>query len=337
MNESFNLEILKEKLSGKRALITGGMGMLGSAVAHQLVKYNAEVTIVDSFIYPFGANYFNIENIRDRIDIVTADIRDTDKLKILVKEKDLIFNFAGQVCHNDSIDEPLLDADINYLGQLNVMENVRKYNRGAKMLFSGSRLQFGNILRNPVNEEHPLNPKTPYAFHKTVTEHMYRYYYEVHDIDTVVFRISNPYGIRCQMKHSKYSIVNYFIRQAIENEIIKVFGEGNQLRDYIFVEDLASAFVLAAVNEKANGEVFNVGSGIGTRFKDMVNLVVKIVAKGKIEYIPWPDHYLNVETGDYVTDISKISGMIGWVPSVSVEEGIEKTFLFYKKNGKHYF
>ena len=139
------------------------------------------------------------------------------------------------------------------------------------------------------------------------------------------------------MKHSKYSIVNFFIRQAIENEIIKVFGEGNQLRDYIFVEDLASAFVLAAVNEKANGEVFNVGSGIGTRFKDMVNLVVKIVAKGKIEYIPWPDHYLNVETGDYVTDISKISGMIGWVPSVSVEEGIEKTFLFYKKNGKHYF
>ena len=337
MIDSRKEDKLQKMLSGKHVMITGGLGMIGSTAAHQLVKYKAKVTIVDACKEPYGANMFNLEGIRDVVDISITDIRDRESMKFLVRNKDIIFNFAGQVSHNDSIEDPILDSEINYVGQLNVMDNVRKYNPTAKMLFAGSRLQFGPIETIPVDEAHSLKPQTPYAFNKTVTEFMYNYYNKIHDIPTVVFRIANPYGIRCQMKHSKYSIVNYFIREAMEGKTLKVFGDGKQLRDYIYIEDLANAFLLAAINEDANGHVFNIGSGVGTRFKDMVKTVVEVVGEGNIDYIPWLENYLNVETGDYVTDITKISRMLGWHPSVSLREGIKKTYRYYKRHKVHYF
>lgn len=328
---------LEKLLSGKKVLITGGLGMIGSTVAHRLIKYKAEVTIIDSCMEPYGANMFNLKGIRHLVDVSITDIRDKESIKFLTKNKDIIFNFAGQVSHNDSIDDPLLDASINYIGHLNILENVRKFNPRTKVLFSGSRLQFGPIEKIPVNEDHPLRPMTPYAFNKTVAENMYLFYFKVHNIPCVIFRIANPYGIRCQMKHSKYSIVNYFIRQAMEGKQITVYGDGNQLRDYIYIEDLADAYLLASVNDDANGDVFNVGSGVGTKFQDMAEMIVEIVGNGKVTYIPWPDNYLNVETGDYVTDITKIFKMIGWNPGINLRLGIKKTFAYYQKYKDYYF
>lgn len=328
---------LKRKLKGKRVMITGGLGMIGSTLAHELVKYNAIVTIVDACIEPYGANMFNLEGIRNQVEVSITDIRDKEAMKFLVRDKEIIFNFAGQVSHNDSIDDPFTDADINYIGHLNVLENLKQFNPNAKILFSGSRLQFGPIENIPVDENHALNPKTPYAFNKTVAENMYLFYNEVYNIPCVVFRIANPYGIRSQMKHSKYSIVNYFIRLAMEDKTMTIFGDGEQMRDYIYVEDLAEAFILAAINNNANGCVYNLGSGFGTKFKDMVNMVTEVVGKGEVVYVPWPDHYLNVETGDYCTNISKISKMLNWHPSVDLREGIEKTFAYYEQYKDYYF
>ena len=336
INSHQDLE-LREKLSGKRVMITGGLGMIGSTIANKLVNYNAIITIVDACIEPYGSNMFNLESIRDKVSISITDIRDKEAMKFLVRDQNIIFNLAGQVSHNHSIDDPFLDASINYIGHLNVVENVRKFNPKARILFSGSRLQFGPIERNPVDENHPTRPKTPYAFNKTVAENMYRFYYEVHGIPSVVFRIANPYGSRCQMKHSQYSIVNFFIRQAMENKTLTIFGDGEQLRDYIYVEDLADAFLLASVNDEAKGQLFNVGSGVGTKFKDMVNTVVDVVGNGKVVYVPWPDNYLNVETGDYVTNITKISKTLNWEPSIKLREGIKKTYQFYKHHYDHYF
>jgi len=328
---------IKAGLDGKRVMITGGLGMIGSSLAHIICKLGGEVTVLDAFIEPFGANMFNLNGILDRVNINISDIRDRESMKILVKDVDIIFNLAGQVSHNDSIENPLLDADINYIGHLNVLENVRKVNPKAKLLFAGSRLQFGKIERNPVDENHSMRPKTPYAFNKNVSENTYRFYQEVYDINSVCFRIANPYGIRGQMKHSKYSIINFFIREAMENKPIRIFGNGEQLRDYIYVDDLAYAFLLAAVNEKANGHVFNIGSGIGTKFADMVSTVQQVVGSGQIEYVNWPESYLNVETGDYVTDISKISEMLGWRPLTGLTAGIKKTVSYYRKYKEHYF
>ena len=325
------------KIKDKKVLITGGLGMIGSTMAEKLVGFGTDVTIVDSLIKPYGGNFFNIENIKNQIKVNVSDIRDKESLKILVKDVDIIFNLAGQVSHNDSIENPTLDADINYIGHLNVLEAVRNYNPKAKILYSGSRLQFGKIIKNPVNEDHPLHPLTPYALNKTAAENLYLYYQRVYNIPVVIFRIANPYGTRCQMQHSKYAIINWFIRNAMENKEILIFGDGSQMRDYIFVEDLADAFIKASIQDNTSGEVFNIGSGTGTKFKDMVETIVETVGKGKIKNVPWPSNYLNVETGGYITDITKIKKYIRWRPKFSLKEGVKQTVDYYKKFKENYW
>lgn len=326
-----------KSIKNKRVLITGGLGMIGSTIATKLVDYGASVTIVDALIKPFGGNFFNVQTIQDKVKLNISDIRDQEAMKILVQNKDIIFNLAGQVSHNDSLINPFLDTDINYIGHLTVLEAVKNFNPEAKILYSGSRLQFGKIEQNPVSEDHPLNPLTPYAVNKTAAENLYLYYHRAFDIPVVIFRIANPYGPKCQMKHSKYSIVNWFIKNAFENKEIVVFGDGDQVRDYIYVEDLADVFISAAVNNQSSGEIFNIGSGVGTKFKDMVYTIIDVVGKGKIKNVPWPDDYQNVETGDYVTDITKIKKYLEWSPKYELREGIFRTVEFYKKNQEHYW
>jgi len=328
---------LGDKVSGKKVMITGGLGMIGSTIACKLAGAGAEVTLVDACIEPYGANFFNIEAAKDKVRVNIADIRDKEAVKALVKGKDIIFNLAGQVSHNESMQNPFLDAEINYIGHLNVLECVRRFNPGAVVLHAGSRLQFGMTERTPVDESHPMRPRTPYALNKAAAENMYLFYNQVHRVPCVAFRISNPYGPRSQMKHSMYSMVNWFIRQAMEDKPLRVFGDGRQLRDYIYVEDLADAFILAAVTEKCRGEVFNVGSGQGVSFGGMVETILRAVKRGRIEYVPWPEDYINVETGDYVSDNRKINSFTGWNPEVDFETGVNMTVEYYRRHQPHYW
>jgi len=325
------------KIEDKKFLITGGLGMIGSTIANKLVENGAKVTIVDSLIKPYGGNFFNVDGIKSNITINISDIRDREAMKVLVQDKDIVFNLAGQVSHNDSLQNPYLDSDINYIGHLTVLEALKNFNPTAKILYSGSRLQFGKILKNPVAEDHPLNPLTPYAVNKTAAENLYLYYNRVFNIPVVIFRIANPYGPRCQMQHSKYSIINWFIRMAMEDKEIQIFGDGNQMRDYIFVDDLADAFISASIADSTSGEIFNIGSGTGFKFRDMVQSVVNIAGNGRIKKIPWPSDYLNVETGDYITDISKIKKYLKWSPKYDLSGGILKTVEYYKKFKSNYW
>ena len=328
---------LSTRLADREVLITGGLGMIGSAIAHILVRAGAKVTLLDACIEPYGANMFNIEDIKDEVQVNIADIRDTAAVRVLVKGKHVVFNLAGQVSHNDSMSDPYLDASINYTGHLNVLESLRECNPEAVVLHAGSRLQYGRIERNPVDEDHSLHPRTPYALNKTAAENMYLFYHRIHGIPCVCFRIANPYGPRSQMRHSKYTIVNWFIRQAIEGREIPVFGDGSQVRDYVFVDDLAQAFVLAAVTPECVGRVFNVGSGRGTPFREMVQAVVDAVGSGTVKFVPWPDDYVNVETGDYTANITRVTTALPWVPQVGLEAGIEQTVRFYEQHRSHYW
>lgn len=324
-------------VKGKKVLITGGLGMIGSNIARKLVASGAEVTILDAVISPFGANFFNINDIREKVTVNISDIRDKESIKTLVKDKDIIFNLAGQVSHNDSLKDPFWDADINYMGHLNVLEAVKNENPKARILFSGSRLQFGKITNNPVAEDHLMRPLTPYAVNKAAAENLYLYYYRSFNIPVVIFRIANPYGPRCQMKHSKYAIINWFLRNAMEDKEITIYGDGTQIRDYIYVDDLADAFIASAVAENAAGKIFNVGSGIGTKFVDMVQQVVQTVGQGKVKFLEWPEAYINVETGDYITNIEKIKRIVGWEPRTTLDEGIRLTTDYYSKYKRYYW
>lgn len=330
-------DLTLSKLNGKRILITGGLGMIGSTLAHKLLTLGAQVTIVDACIEPYGANNHNLHGILDNIAVNICDIRDRESMKILVRNKDIIFNLAGQVSHNDSIQSPFLDADINYTGHLNVLECVRTNNLEAIVVHSGSRLQFGKIEYLPVDEAHPLRPRTPYALNKTAAENCYLYYHQIHGIRTIALRVANPYGPRSQMRHSKYSMVNWFIRLAMDGQPINIFGDGAQIRDYIHVNDLADAFLSAAITESCYGEVFNVGSGIGTSFREMAEAVVTSAGGSEIHYVSWPESYINVETGDYVTDISKLARATGWQPEIGLAAGLADTVAFYREYRPYYW
>ena len=318
--------------AGKKVLITGGLGMIGSNLAVNLVQLGADVSIIDAMLPLYGGNFANIAEIKDRVSINVADIRDIAAINFLVREKDIIFNLAAQVSYIDSQTDPLLDLDINCKGHLLLLEACRIHNPGGKIVFSGSRLEYGEIMgTEKVTESHPLRPKSFYGIHKVVGEFYHEMYYKLHGIRTVAFRIANPYGIRHQMKHSKYGIVNYFIKKAMDDEVIEIFGEGNQLRDYIYVEDIVDAMLASGVTPEADGEVFNLGTGVSVSFYQMAESVINLIGSGSIRKVPWPKNYKIIEGGDFDCDVSKARTLLNWRPEYSLQEGIEKTFRFYQK------
>lgn len=305
--------------------------MIGSTIALLAVKYGARVTILDAMLPLYGGNLFNLQGIQDKIRFVQGDIRDFDAVKSLVGEADIIFSLAGQVSYVDSNTDPLLDLDINCLGHLQLLEACRDTKSRARLVFASSRFVYGRIEYNPVNENHPFNCLSIYGIHKLAGEKYYRFYYEAHGLDTVSVRIANPYGPRQQMKHSKYGIVNWFIRLALEGKPLTIYGDGRQRRDYIFVGDLAEAMVVLALTPGAAGQVYNLGSGTGTPFMEMAQLVAKTVPGTEVRQIEWPQDRYFVETGDYISDITKISSVSGWRPRTSVQEGIAETVNFYRQ------
>lgn len=322
--------------ANKKVLIIGGLGFIGSNLAHLLVEQGANVTILDNLAPLYGGNLFNVEDIKDKVTVIIGDVRDEKVVSSLVKNKNIIFNFAAQVSHIDSSKIPYEDLDISCRGHLTLLESVRKENPSAKVIFSSSRLVIGKIKENPITENHPAEPLSLYGVHKLAAENYTKFYNKNYGIKTVIMRIANPYGERQQIKHSKYSIPGWFMRLAMEGKSIKIFGSGEQLRDYIFGEDLVYAMALAGIKEESNGNIYNLGTGNSVSFKEMVETIVSVVGNGSIEYVAWPENYEKEETGNCEFDISKIKRDLGWEPSTSLYEGVKKMYAYYSKYADKY-
>lgn len=321
---------------GKNVLITGGAGFIGSTLAHALVGAGAKVTVLDAMLPLYGGNHFNLSGIESRLQFIRGDIRDEKLVESLVHGMDVIFMMAAQVSYVDSKDQPFLDLDINGRGHLIVLEAVRRIAPKARILFASSRLVYGRILSIPVREDHPTNPLSMYGIHKLLAEKYYRYYSETFGISTVSVRIPNPYGPRQQMKHNKYSIVGWFVRQAMQGEEIKIFGDGAQERDYMYIDDIVDAFMHLA-DKGESGEVYNIGTQERVRFVDMVEAVIREVGSGKKVHVPWPAHYEKNETGNYIADTSKIHALTGWQPQVKLADGIGRMVKYYRQFSNHYW
>jgi nucleoside-diphosphate-sugar epimerase len=325
-----------EYYKNKNVLITGGLGFLGSSIAEKLLKADAKITLVDNLHPLYGGNKFNVESIKDNVHVIIDDIRNEEVMAPLIQKSDLIFHLAAQVSYIDSLSMPFEDLDLNAQTTLKILENCRKLNPKVRVVFSSSRMVYGKVNQPIVTEDSETNPLSLYGIHKLTSEKYLLMYYKDFGIPTTVLRLTNPYGPKQQIKHSKYSLVGWFIRQAMEGKTIKIYGDGQQLRDYVFVDDIVEAMIRSAASDHAAGEVINVGSGVSSKFSDMVHDVVKIVGKGKIEFIPWPENYEKVETGDISVDISKLSAIANWKSEYSLIEGIEATYSYYKKNISHY-
>jgi len=334
------IEHLPDEISGmfagKNVLITGGLGFIGSNLAHALVALGAEVTILDALLEAYGGNNVNLKGIEDKVQVVNGNILDEKLVGELVVDTDYVFHLAGQVGYIDSKDKPFVDLDYNGRGNLIILEALREHAPNARILFSSSRLVYGQIKDIPVTEKHPTEPLSLYGIHKLLGEKYYAYYAHNFGIKGVSVRIPNPYGPRQQVKHAKYSIVGWFMRLAMENESIQVFGDGSQERDYIFIDDIVSALLHTVVRGKP-GEAYNIGSPERMTFDNMVDAIIATVGSGTKQYLPWPEDYEKNETGDYVADTTKIERDTNWKPSVKFTEGFAEMVSYYQKNKELYW
>lgn len=324
-------------LADKNILILGGLGFLGSNLALRLIGLGSHVTIYDPLLPGYGGNIFNIHPYQKDVRIIKKDIRDHKSLAKAIENQNIIFNFAAQVSYIDSLNDPFMDLDINVKGQLLLLEICRKINPQARLFFSSSRLVYGKNKRSEVKEDAPTKPLNLYGIHKLTSEQYMELYSREFNISSTVFRITNPYGPRQQMIHSKYSIVGWFIRQAMEDKVIKIFGDGLQERDYIFSIDIINAFIAVAEKSLKGYHCFNVGNGIGVKFKTMVETILKIINKGRLEFVKWPKNYKSIETGSFIANTSLLNKYTNWKSSTNLIEGIKKTYLYYKKYQNYYW
>jgi len=322
--------------TNRKVLITGGLGFLGSNLAVRLVESGAQVTVIDNLNPLYGGNPFNVAEVADRIEVVVDDVRNLTILGRLIEKADTMFHLAAQVSYIDSLAMPYEDLDLNAKATLGMLECCRTLNPRLRILFSSSRMTYGRVEGELISETCATNPLSLYGIHKLTAEKYLLMYFKDFGIPTTILRLTNPYGPRQQIKHSKYSLVGWFVRQAMAGNVIKIFGDGGQLRDYVFVDDVVSAMLRCAETPSAVGEVINVGSGHSTRFRDMVASVIRCVNRGKMEFVPWPEDYERVETGDISVDVSKLKSLTCWQPRYTLDEGVQTTFEYYSKHAHHY-
>jgi len=328
---------LKTYYDNKHVLITGGLGFIGSNLARHLVELGASVTLVDSLIDDYGGNLYNINGIEDKVRVNIADVRDESSMRYLVRNQDYLFNLAGQVSHEDSMRDPYTDLEINCRSQLSILEACRKFNPDIRIVFAGTRQQYGKPDYLPVDEKHLMHPTDVNGINKMAGEWYHILYNNVHGIRATSLRLTNTYGPRLLMKHNRQGFIGWFIRQAIDDEEIKIFGDGKQLRDFNFVDDVVEAFLMVAITDKANGEVFNLGDSNPISLLDYVKILLEITGTGSFKIVPFPEQKKKIDIGDYYGNFDKIKNTIGWEPKTSLREGLEKTVNFYKENKQHYW
>lgn len=328
---------LENTYKNKNVLITGGLGFIGSNLAINLAKIGANVTLMDAMIPEYGGNISNIESIKEKVTVNFADIRDEYVLNYLVRDKDYIFHLAGQVSHVKSLTDPFPDIDINIKGTAILLEACRNNNKNVKIIRAGTRGQYGNTKILPVNEEAPTNPKGIYEISQLTAEKMMQVYNDIHGIKCLMLRLTNIYGPRAQMKSSHFGVVNWFIRLAIDKQIIKVFGDGLIKRDFLHIDDCINAMLMTAAIDKCYGEIFNVGNDKPSNFLNLVKLLCELEPDSSWEYAPFTPERAAQEPGDFLSDITKITSYSNWKPEIKLKEGLKKSLDFYKSNKEKYW
>ena len=323
-------------IRNSRILITGGLGFIGSTLAIKLVELGAKVTILDALISDYGGNQFNIQPIKDQVKIIIGDVRDQKLIKKLIKNQNIIFSLAGTLSHVDSMTDPFTDLEINCTSQLSLLEACRQFNPKAKIIFAGTRNQYGRAKYTPVDESHPMEPTDVNGINNVAAEWYYRLYHNVHQLWTCSLRLTNTYGPRHQMKHPRQGVLNWFIRQLLDGQTIKLYGDGSQIRDTNYVDDVVQAFILTAQNDSAKGQVFNLG-GTPISLKKFVQKTIEILGQGKYKTIPFPSGRKAIEIGDYVADYSKIRKALNWKPKISLSAGLKKTIGYYQEHKQYYW
>lgn len=331
------MNLTPNKFKDKSVLITGGLGFIGSNLAERLVQLSAKVTLVDSLIPDYGGNLFNVETIRDRVKINIADVRDEFSMDYLVRGQDFLFNLAGQVSHIDSMKDPFSDLEINCRSQLSILEACKKNNPDVKIVFAGTRQQYGRPKYLPVDENHLMQPTDVNGINKMAGEWYHILYNNVYGIRATSLRLTNTYGPRQLVKHDRQGFTGWFIRQAVNGQEIQLFGDGGQMRDFTYVDDVVDAMLLAAASEETNGEVFNLGGDKPYSLLEFIDILIENCPQTSRKLVPFPEDKKKIDIGDFYADYTKIKDLLGWRPKTSLRDGVKATLSYYLEHKERYF
>lgn len=318
-------------MKGKKVLITGGLGFIGSNLAHECVRLGAEVTIFDCLDPRSGGNLFNIEGISELVQLSYHNILDFDQVSQAVPGKDIIFSCASSTSHSFSMREPWIDSDINSKGVINLLEAVRRFNPNAKFIHLGTSTQLGKLSYQPADEKHPEFPTDIYSANKSVSEKYTLIYSKAFNIRSTVIRLSNVFGPRASIHSPEFTFNNFFIGLALQGKNITVYGDGKQIRNVLYVDDAVSAMILAAESEKSTGKVFFAVGDEHFSVSEVAEATVKHIGKGQVIFVDWPVGAQSVDVGNAVLSNKKIKALLGWSPRVNLTDGFAQTKAYYEK------
>ena len=322
-------------IHGRRVLITGGLGFVGSNLARALVRLGAKVTILDSLIPEYGGNRRNVAGLERKLDINLSDVRDRHSLPAFVRGQDFLFNLAGQTSHMDSMADPETDLEINCRAQLSILEACRRHNPGIRVVFASTRQIYGRPDYLPVDEKHPLRPVDVNGINKLAGEEYHLLYSQVHGIRSTVLRLTNTIGPRMRVKDARQTFVGVWIRQLLEDRPFEVWG-GEQLRDFTYVDDAVEALLLAAIRPAAEGRVFNLGGPPPVTLRQLAELLVAVNGAGQFVTKRFPATRKKIDIGDFYADYGLISSTLGWRPRTDLRTALRRTLAFFRKERVHY-
>ena len=326
-----------EIFQGKNVLITGGLGFIGSNLAHKLFSLGSHVRIVDASLPATGANSFNLQGITADVELQIADLRNADVITEMIAEQDYLFNLAGLVSHVDSMQFPQTDLEVNAACQLSIVEACRKHNPSIKIVYAGTRQVYGRSRYLPVDENHLIVPMDYNGVTKRAGEMYHLVAQQVYGLHTTSLRMTNTYGPRMHCKDGHLTFLGDWIRRLFGGQPLDIYGTGQQVRDLNYVDDVVDALLLAVSNDKSAGQVYNLGSPQPIRLLDLAHLMIEVFGKGSYELCPFPPERLRIDIGDYQGDYSKIQAELGWQPKVSLREGLTRTFEYYRQHQEHYW
>jgi len=320
---------------GRRVLITGGLGFIGSNLARALVSGGAEVTLVDSLIPQYGGNLRNIRGLAERVRVNISDVRDPHSLPVFIKGQDFLFNLAGQTSHMDSMADPMTDLEINARSQLSILEACRQHNPELRIVFASTRQLYGRPEYLPVDEKHPLNPVDVNGINKLAGEHYHLLYSRVHGVRSTVLRLTNTIGPRMRIKDARQTFVGVWIRNLLQDKPLEVWG-GDQLRDFTYVDDAVEALLMSALSSSAEGKVFNLGGPPPLSLRELAECLIEIHGSGSFKLCSYPKERQKIDIGDYYSDYSLIRSTLGWKPRTSLRESLAKTLAYYRRELPYY-
>ena len=326
---------LRRAYAGKRVLITGGLGFIGSNLARALVALGARVAVVDSLVPEYGGNRRNLAGVAAKVKVHVADVRDWPRLPSLVRGQHFLFNLAGQTSHIDSMTDPQTDLDINCRAQLAILEACRRHNPAIRIVFASTRQIYGRPDYLPVDEQHPLRPVDVNGINKIAGESFHLLYSRVHGIAATALRLTNTIGPRMRIKDARQTFVGVWIRRLLEGQPIEVWG-GKQLRDFTYVDDAVDAFLRAGARPEGIGGVFNLGGPPPITLQRLAELLVEINGGGEFVVREFPGERKKIDIGDYYADDRLITKTLGWKWRTDLRTALARTVEFYRAELKNY-